>query len=358
MITTVYTCARCGKSFEGRWRRDRIIKFCSPECQAKQKKICPTCGKEFLPHREKQVVCSQTCVRRKKTGVEINFVCKVCGKKVCHYAHPSEIKKKTFEFCSPSCRNKARTKTREAQICEVCGKEFIHNDLKLKKTCSPKCNRAYLSSFSTYEDMERVQNYITENYATLGAVHCAKELGITKRILYSIAYRLGLVMDDDVRKQSVSELNRQKMILNNPMKNPEIAKKVHAHPNQSPERKAINLARGRQMQDKRRVTKLERLLFSILDKLGVEYESHVIIKDKFIVDCKIGEHLIIEADGDYWHGHPRFEPLTDRQISQQKRDASRNKYLATCGYWVERIWESDMSKEVVKAILQKHGLLP
>lgn len=94
---------------------------------------------------------------------------------------------------------------------------------------------------------------------------------------------------------------------------------------------------------------------AILDDLEVTYEASFLIKRKFIVDIKIG-NLIIEADGDYWHGHPRFEPLTERQIKQQQRDAARNAYLLKCGYDLERIWESDFSLEYLKILLQRYHI--
>jgi very-short-patch-repair endonuclease len=93
-----------------------------------------------------------------------------------------------------------------------------------------------------------------------------------------------------------------------------------------------------------------------LDELGIVYESSFVIKDKFIVDIKIG-NLIIEADGDYWHGHPRFEPLSERQLKQQQRDVARNKYLLACGYQLERIWESDFTTDHLKTILHKHNII-
>lgn len=100
-------------------------------------------------------------------------------------------------------------------------------------------------------------------------------------------------------------------------------------------------------------SKLEEKLWAILTDLGVDYQPQFVVKRTFVVDIKIGS-LIIQADGDYWHGHPQFHPLTARQIGQQQKDASQDKYLRTCGFKVERIWESDMTEDVVKAIIEKH----
>jgi G:T-mismatch repair DNA endonuclease (very short patch repair protein) len=112
----------------------------------------------------------------------------------------------------------------------------------------------------------------------------------------------------------------------------------------------------RMQQFRERASKPELKLRGMLDAAGVDYESSAFVKPKFIVDIRIGK-LIIELDGDYWHGHPRYEPLTERMLKQQSRDRVRNKYLAKCGYTVVRIWESDLSEDRVTSILQEHGVI-
>lgn len=112
-----------------------------------------------------------------------------------------------------------------------------------------------------------------------------------------------------------------------------------AHPNKGARPHiAVKLLQAR---ERKRTSKLEAKCAKYLDMLGIEYEYQAIIKDKFVVDFRIG-NIILQCDGDYWHGHPRFEPLTDKQKQQQIRDASQDKYLQARGYTIIRIWESDM----------------
>lgn len=105
-------------------------------------------------------------------------------------------------------------------------------------------------------------------------------------------------------------------------------------------------------------TKLELNLFYYLEELDVSYEKYKMVKPKFIVDAIVNNRIVIEADGDWWHGHPRFNPLNERQVKQQKRDKSKESYLSKCGYTVYRIWESDMSFDAVKSILIQEGIVP
>lgn len=103
-------------------------------------------------------------------------------------------------------------------------------------------------------------------------------------------------------------------------------------------------------------SQLELDLYGYLDTLGVQYEAQKAI-GRYVVDAFIEPNIIIEADGDWWHGHPRFEPLTKTQRKQKGRDKARNTYLANRSYAVIRIWECDMSLERVKRELIARGIL-
>ncbi len=58
-------------------------------------------------------------------------------------------------------------------------------------------------------------------------------------------------------------------------------------------------------------------------------------------------NLVIEIDGDYWHGNtdnPRFKILNQKQINTKEKDAIRTKELQERGFKVLRLWESDIKK--------------
>ena len=82
------------------------------------------------------------------------------------------------------------------------------------------------------------------------------------------------------------------------------------------------------------------------------------IANKFIVDVYIPKYkLIIQWDGDYWHGNPDYnEELTPKQIKRAKIDYSQNRYFIKCGYNVLRFWESEVknSPQKVKEIIMNH----
>lgn len=95
-----------------------------------------------------------------------------------------------------------------------------------------------------------------------------------------------------------------------------------------------------------RRTSLEKKGYDLLDNLGIYYIPQYIISNKFCVDTFLPQHqIIIQFDGDYWHGHPdRFPNPDSRQIRRMKLDRSQDAYMEKCGYLVIRIWETDMNK--------------
>lgn len=93
-------------------------------------------------------------------------------------------------------------------------------------------------------------------------------------------------------------------------------------------------------------TSIEIILSNILDELRVRHCSQYTMYGKFTVDEFLPEYnVIIEAFGGYWHGDTRkFPVLTERQEKTQKVDATRIKYLNTCGNPVLVLWEKELNE--------------
>jgi len=96
-------------------------------------------------------------------------------------------------------------------------------------------------------------------------------------------------------------------------------------------------------------TSLERAGCALLDLLGVEYETQVLICKKFVVDVLIpARRLVIQWDGDYWHGYGGA--TDDRQRKRQRLDRSQDAYMRKAGYTVLRFWEHEVHKESEKVV--------
>lgn len=95
-------------------------------------------------------------------------------------------------------------------------------------------------------------------------------------------------------------------------------------------------------------TKLELAGYALLEGEGIDYQPQHLIEDKFRVDAYVPAlKLVIEFDGDYWHGHPaRFPEPNHIQRRRMAQDRAHHAYLTKCGYRILRIWESDMYKRL------------
>ncbi len=99
---------------------------------------------------------------------------------------------------------------------------------------------------------------------------------------------------------------------------------------------------------------------NFLNKLDIFFLAHKHIKeikhgyqgDIFIPSI----NLVIECDGDYWHGNtnnPRFKILNKSQIKTKELDEIRTKELIEKGFNVLRLWESDIEKMNLKDFMEK-----
>jgi very-short-patch-repair endonuclease len=116
-----------------------------------------------------------------------------------------------------------------------------------------------------------------------------------------------------------------------------------------------HLAEIRKKQCGKKENKLEKKGYEILKELGYKIEKQYIYGDRLLADAYIPKlNLLIQFDGDYWHGNIRVFPnLSDQQKKQQKKDAKANAYALKCGYNLVRCWESELSKDNLKSSIQK-----
>lgn len=91
-------------------------------------------------------------------------------------------------------------------------------------------------------------------------------------------------------------------------------------------------------------TRPERIAYRILDRIGVPYQPHAVVHNKFCVDAFVPSHnLVIEVDGDYWHANPAMYPVPNAiQCRAMHRDRAHAGYMAAMGTPVIRIWEHDL----------------
>jgi len=251
-------------------------------------------------------------------------------------------------FCNFRCRNIHNAPRRiriKGKYCLSCG------NYGYRKTdyCQACTNNQWSS-----EDIE----YIRQHYPDKGANWVAERLQADLIKVRDKANKLGITLTKEATRRLVHNAARNYMTNHNPMWNEDSKKKVQQWKQKHPEIVNANLEKlfqGHQQIERDKPSRLERNIQAMLAQLGILFESSYFIKPKFIVDIRI-DSLIIQADGDYWHGHPRFVPLTMRQEAQQQRDRAQDAYLNSRGFTVIRIWESDLTLEKLISILDEHGI--
>lgn len=349
-----YTCLYCKKQFTS-YEKNR--KYCSWECYLSDHKeyrdhhICEQCGREFvvtakIPSRLNKRFCSTQCRNEHNATPlpEKQINCHWCSKPFLSKVTRTGVPKR--KFCSIQCRNEYNAKQKPAlkkRYCKVCGKEISYNsNYCLEHT--PHHRRNIWT--------EQEINYLVNNYSEMGAEEVSKNIDKTHIQVRDKANKLGLKISEDAVRRIVYDESSKRMKFNNPSRLPGASERMREMMKSRPDiiEKMIAGAARRQ---KDKPTKLEQRTAEMLDSLSVTYEQYFFIKPKFVVDFKIGG-LIIQTDGDWWHGHPRYEPLRERQVKQQARDKSHDAYLTTCGFTVVRIWESDLSIELLKSILEEN----
>lgn len=229
------------------------------------------------------------------------IVCEGCGKETAGHYRPGQ------RFCSRACSRgcpKPHRRTGEHHPCSVCGKQvYIH---------------AYRAGLEHYFcSAEHANEWQGRGKVSLTCKQCGRE------------FRMSASARSGGKNRTYCSMTCR---------------------NADPDRRNM-LIRMNAAQRENAMNGLERLGYSLLDALGVDYLPQHLIGDKFCVDAFIpASGLVVQFDGDYWHGHPaRFPAPSPRQTKRMALDKSQDAYMTACGYTVVRLWESDMkhSQEAV-----------
>jgi very-short-patch-repair endonuclease len=100
----------------------------------------------------------------------------------------------------------------------------------------------------------------------------------------------------------------------------------------------------------------EREFEKLLKELKISYETQKIVGNK-IYDFYVPHlNILIEVDGDYWHGNEeKFPVLNGLQKKAIRNDVFKDGLAAGLGFGLERVWESDLKANYksVKARFKK-----
>lgn len=231
-----------------------------------------------------------------------SFACAGCGQCVKKRCKPSS------KYCSPECYRSSPRPNRKTGVCTVCaqcGKEiYVQNSSKKDRNfCSKSCHDEYQWRKKTVHECKV----------------CGSEF-----------------------KWSPSRSKTQ---------NPTYCS-IECR-NKCPDWKAKAVIAGNlKQQNSKAPTRLEVAGYAILDAAGVRYERQFLIAGKFTVDAVVsGKNIVIQWDGNYWHGYRAANDNTPLDVRQAKRaalDKSQDAYMTKCGYVVLRFWEHEVFNQPEK----------
>lgn len=106
----------------------------------------------------------------------------------------------------------------------------------------------------------------------------------------------------------------------------------------------------------RKMNKLEKMVADELDKAKIDYHFQYFINDGELCksyDFKIKDKpLIIEVDGDFWHGNPSKPNHYDKVNEIRNNDKMKDELAYKHGLKVVRLWETDIKND--PSIVLKH----
>lgn len=102
-------------------------------------------------------------------------------------------------------------------------------------------------------------------------------------------------------------------------------------------------------------TKPELKMKEILSKLNIPFKHQFRLRNHNFDFYILNSNILIEVDGDYWHGNPKmFKKLSKMQLEQRIKDDRNNKLAKENNFILLRFWENDIlrNEEIVKNKLE------
>jgi very-short-patch-repair endonuclease len=285
--------------------------------------------------------------------------CDQCGVKY-------NTKNKKQKYCSVECQyNSYRKKTaqRVKVCCQYCGIEFEERKHKVEKYGVKYCNKKCA-------DLHKKTTYLKEGNPAFGTKHTEKQKNNasirSKKLWKNEEYRNKIkngiskfikingyfpgTDENSKRKRMETMIERYGIPHNWVGKYGERAcdKKTLEIYNKTSVQMLIDYSHYYN-----RKTDIEKMFEIILEELEIPFQYKFRIYDKEKIDFWFREYdfliintnVLIEVDGDYWHGNKNiFEELTDFQQSIKLNDEIKEKFANTKGYNVFRFWGSDIKK--------------
>ena len=333
-MSDIFICKHCGKEMDIKQFGRHLLKIHNQRYEDYVKdnlndfghlgwKHCSECGNVCKTTSDK---CGECYSKNHKRQEEQHILCKQCNEKVHSKVFSQHLRVyHNIEFKDYVKNNLDDFRKFGWCNCCVCGNIMkSQSHIKNQPACSSECLAKIRST------------WIGEN-----------------------APRFGAILSDET-KQKISQSNMGKKGLKgnlNPACRKEVREKI------SKTRLELGLGKGelngmygkthtpeaiQKIFSHRKMNKLEKLVADELDKASILYHFQYFINQDGICksyDFKIKDKpIIIEVDGDFWHGNPNKKYHYEKVNEIKRNDQLKDEMAIKRGFKVIRLWESDIKK--------------
>lgn len=248
-----------------------------------------------------------------QTGLNRILKCRICNKKISVRNITGHLDTHHINFLEYVKHN--RIDFPNWKECPICG-----TITKKKRTCSRMCDKEFRRSQTGKNSVRWGAKLSDETKAKISK---------TRKIQGN--FQLGRKHSEETKKRMSEYWKGKRKGKNNGMygktHTPEAIKKILSH---------------------RPMNKFEEAVGNLLKENGYDYTFQFFITENKICksyDFKIkGKPLIIEADGDFWHGNPEKKSHWKDSDVVQRNDKLKEEMAKNRGYNIIRIWESEFKK--------------
>lgn len=100
---------------------------------------------------------------------------------------------------------------------------------------------------------------------------------------------------------------------------------------------------------KREITKPEKIVLELLQSENINFVfQHTLFTNKrcYIYDFFIPPKILIEVDGNYWHGHPESKNTPKNIVEIRENDKNKTDLAIRRNYNILRFWESEIKSDI------------
>lgn len=271
------------------------------------------------------------------------MLCIICNNEI--------LSKRAKKYCSRVCQDKGYSLlfsdgNTGFRTCNICSKEYKTGNLSGSKWCSKKCaNIATSQRFTgfkqTQEHKDKISEYKKkENILKIGDFYCDKcDRHFETNTSFKAHTSYCNAKEDPFELKSCNVCQKQFSSR---------GLKIHMsmeHGDESKKNKRLtNLRAACKDREYEKISKQEisfvESLKLILSEDKIQHSFR--IEKGHIFDLLLKENnVILEFDGDYWHGNKAKHQLTERMKKQYNIDVFYTKKAIKNGYDIVRIWASD-----------------